>query len=39
VSQRVMYNWLYTGWVQCAVKRAGRWTASRNRFRREFGLD
>jgi len=38
VPHRTMYHWLYTGKVQCAVKRGHLWTAGRNAFRREFGL-
>jgi hypothetical protein len=39
VPERTMYHWVTTGRVQSAVKRGALWTAARNRFRRELGLD
>jgi hypothetical protein len=39
VAQRKMYHWLTLGLVSSAGKVGGQWTAGRNRFRREFGLD
>ena len=37
--RRQMYHWLTQGLIQTAVKRGRLWTAPRNKFRRELGLE